>query len=107
MDFMPETKPGRVHVTQQPVTNGSFGLDQLVELGHVQLGSGHGLEYSHVIDRLGRDVVPGHHFRAAQEAKERTLEIKEPLIAGGHKLGVVLDFFRTHESAPGATLFYQ
>jgi hypothetical protein len=102
MDFMPETKPGRVHVAQPPVTDGSFGLDQLVEVGDVQFGSGHGLEHSHVIGALGGDVVRAHHFR---EAQERTLEIKEPLIAGGHKLGVVLDFFRPQRQRQGSCFF--
>ena len=31
MNFIPESEPGRVHVAQQPVADGSFGLDQFFD----------------------------------------------------------------------------
>src|ERR1022692_1447747 len=50
MNFVLESESGRVHVAQQPVADGSFGLNQLVEFGHIQVGPGDGLQHSHIID---------------------------------------------------------
>src|SRR5271170_1684206 len=104
MNFILESKPGRVHVAQQPVADGGFGLNQFVELGHVKFGPGDGLQHAYVIEGVGRNVVRGHHFRTAQEV---ALKVDKALIPGGDELGMVLHLFRQHAAAPGAVLFYQ
>ncbi len=99
---MPETKPGRVHVAQQPVTDGSFVLISWSSSG--TSNSGRDTASSILIELAGTSCVV---IISGRRGAGTNPGIKEPLIAGGHKLGLVLDFFRPHAAAPEAMLFYQ
>ena len=93
LDLEGKSKEGGIQVAEQAVTDRGFLLEHLLEFAHVDFRAANHFEQPHTVQAAGGNFAANDELGAA---KEISLEIYEPHVAGLMKLVWGFEFFRQH-----------
>ncbi len=103
MDFVLNSKCRRIQITQQPVADGGFLLDDGLDLADIDLLLRDGAEKAQVVQAIRRYIFGAENFRAAEKV---SLEINEPGRLGRDKFFASLDLLRQQAAPPRPVFFH-